>query len=86
MCTSKRDDRKLENTIKQSRFKHLGKLHKEWTEADAFQFKFKLVLFIVWRRAEIGFGLVLYRVPCQCRALAWPFIVINRKLCSAELE
>ncbi len=33
------------------------------------------VLFIVWRRAEIVFGLVLYRVPCQCRALAWPFIV-----------
>ncbi len=44
------------------------------------------VLFIVWRHAEMAFGLVLYRVPCQCRALAWPFIVINRKLCSAELE
>ncbi len=24
MCTSNRDDRKLENTVKQSRFKHLG--------------------------------------------------------------
>ncbi len=35
---------------------------------------------------EIAFGLVLYRVPCQCRALAWPFIVINWKVCSAELE
>ncbi len=33
MCTSNRDDRKLENTLKQSRFKHLGELHKEWTEA-----------------------------------------------------
>ncbi len=32
-CTSNRDDRKLENTAKQSRFKHLGELHKEWTEA-----------------------------------------------------
>ncbi len=32
-CTSNRDDRKLENTVKQSRFKHLGELHKEWTEA-----------------------------------------------------
>ncbi len=32
------------------------------------------------------FGLVLYRVPCQYWALAWPFIVINRKVCSAELE
>ncbi len=55
MCTSKRDDSKLETTFKQSRFKHLGELHKEWTEAVAFQFKFKLVLFIVWRRAEVGF-------------------------------
>ncbi len=33
MCTSNRDDRKLENTVTQSRFKHLGELHKEWTEA-----------------------------------------------------
>ncbi len=33
MCKSNRDDRKLENTVKQSRFKHLGELHKEWTEA-----------------------------------------------------
>ncbi len=35
MSTSKcnRDDRKLENTVKQSQFKHLGELHKEWTEA-----------------------------------------------------
>ncbi len=32
-CTSNRDDLKLENTVKQSRFKHLGELHKEWTEA-----------------------------------------------------
>ncbi len=28
-CTSNRDNRKLENTVKQSRFKHLGALHKE---------------------------------------------------------
>ncbi len=27
--TSNRDDRKLENTVKQSGFKHLGELHKE---------------------------------------------------------
>ncbi len=33
MCTSNRDDRKLENTVKQSRFNHLGELHKERTEA-----------------------------------------------------
>ncbi len=34
-CTSNRDDCKLENTVKQSRFKHLGELHKEWTEAES---------------------------------------------------
>ncbi len=33
MCTSNRDDRKLENAVKQSRLKHLGELHKDWTEA-----------------------------------------------------
>ncbi len=32
-CTSKGDDHKLENTVKQSQFEHLGKLHKQWTEA-----------------------------------------------------
>ncbi len=32
-CTSKSENRKLENTVKQSRFEHLGELHKEWTEA-----------------------------------------------------
>ncbi len=29
MCTSNRDDCKLENTAKQSRFKHFRELHKE---------------------------------------------------------
>ncbi len=33
MCTSNRNDRTLENAVKQSRFKHLGELHKKWTEA-----------------------------------------------------
>ncbi len=33
MCRSNGDDCNLENTVKQSRFKHLGELHKEWTEA-----------------------------------------------------
>ncbi len=32
-CTSNRDDCKLENIVKQSWFKHLWELHKEWTEA-----------------------------------------------------
>ncbi len=35
MSTSNRDDRKRENTVKQSWFKHLGALHKEWTEAES---------------------------------------------------
>ncbi len=29
MCTSNRDERKLENTVKQNQFKHLGELHEE---------------------------------------------------------
>ncbi len=33
MCTSNRDDRKLENTVKQNWFKHVRELHKQWTEA-----------------------------------------------------
>ncbi len=32
-CTSNRDDCKHENTVKQSWFKNLWELHKEWTEA-----------------------------------------------------
>ncbi len=37
MCTSNRHDRKLENTVKQSRYKHLRELHKEWTESHHAQ-------------------------------------------------
>jgi len=29
MCSSNSDDRMLENTVKQSRFKHLGELHSQ---------------------------------------------------------
>ncbi|KAI2645440.1 Transposable element Tcb2 transposase [Labeo rohita] len=32
-CTSDRDDRNLERIVKQGRFRNLGELHKEWTEA-----------------------------------------------------
>ncbi len=35
MCTSNRDDCKLENTVKQSWFKHLGELHKEWLKLES---------------------------------------------------
>ncbi len=34
------------------------------------------------RRAEITFDFILYHVPCQCRALAWPFIVIKESVFS----
>ncbi len=39
MCKSNRDDRKLESTVKQSRFEHLGELHKKSTEAGDSAFK-----------------------------------------------
>ncbi len=34
-CTSNRDDCKLENTVKQSRFKHLGELHKSGLKLES---------------------------------------------------
>ncbi len=34
MRTSYRFDRMLEDTVKKIQFKHLGELHKEWTEAE----------------------------------------------------
>ncbi len=63
MCTSNMDDRKLENTVKQSRFKHLGELHKEWTEAGVNKlkeldccsvvqsplFRWKSILHFIWK-------------------------------------
>ncbi len=38
------------------------------------------------RRAEIMLDLVLYRVSCQVSALAWPLVVMNRKVYSAEFR
>ncbi len=32
-CTTNRENRSLVTTVKQNRFKNLGELHKEWTEA-----------------------------------------------------
>ncbi len=32
-CTTNRENRSLMRTVKQNRFKNLGELHKEWTEA-----------------------------------------------------
>ncbi len=41
MCSSNRDDCKLENTVKKSRFKHLGELHKgvnwSWSPVAGYQ-------------------------------------------------
>ncbi len=34
------------------------------------------------KRRKIAFDLILYHVPCQCRALAWPFIVIKESVFS----
>ena len=34
-CTSERNDRSFEKTVRRSRFKNLGELQKEWTEAGA---------------------------------------------------
>ncbi len=34
-CTSNRDDHNLENTVKESWFKHLGELHKEWLKLES---------------------------------------------------
>ncbi|KAI2656116.1 Transposable element Tc1 transposase [Labeo rohita] len=33
ICTTNRENRSLERLVKQNRFKNLGELHKEWTEA-----------------------------------------------------
>ncbi len=45
-----------------------------------------LVLFTVLRHAEIAFGIVLCHVSCLCLRFAWPFVVINRKVYSAEFK
>ncbi len=46
-CTINRDDLKLENTVKQIQFKHLGELHKEWTEAEV---NVRSILPGLWRK------------------------------------
>ncbi|KAI2652529.1 Transposable element Tc1 transposase [Labeo rohita] len=37
-CTTNRENRSLERLVKQNRFKNLGELHKEWTEAGVKEF------------------------------------------------
>ncbi len=44
-----------------------------------------LIISIRFFLAEIAFGLVLYRI-LPVSALAWPFVVINRKVCPAEFN
>ncbi len=41
--TSNRDDRKLDNTVMQRGFKHLGEHHKEWTEAGVSASRFTML-------------------------------------------
>ncbi len=43
--TSNRDERKLENTVNQSWFKHFGELHKEWTEAGVRASRVTMLIF-----------------------------------------
>ncbi len=54
-----------------------GSLHKIF-----FFLNHKIIITDDNRHAEIAFGLIRYRVPCQCRALAWPFVVIKGKCVS----
>ncbi len=42
-----------------------------------------LVLFTVWRRADIAFGLVLYRVSCQCLRLLGLLLWKNKESVSS---
>ncbi len=66
MCTSNRDDCKLENTVKQSRFKHLGDLHKEWTETGVSASRVTTLRHL----QEKGYQAILKQKHCQ-KHLTW---------------
>ncbi len=60
ICTTNRENRSLMRTVKQNRFKNLGELHKEWTEAGV-----KASRAITHRRVrEFGYS-------CRQRRLTW---------------
>ncbi len=59
-CTTNRENRSLMKIVKQNRFKNLGKLHKEWTEAGV-----KASRATTYRRVkEFGYS-------CRQRHLTW---------------
>ncbi len=47
ICTTNRENRSLVRIVKQNRFKNLGELHKEWTEAGV-----KISRVITYRRVK----------------------------------
>ncbi len=60
-CTTNRENRSLMRIVKQNRFKNLGELHKEWTEAGV-----KASRATTHRRVkEFGYS-------CRQRRLTWP--------------
>ncbi len=60
ICTTNRENRSLMRIVKQNRFKHLGELHKEWTEAGV-----KASRAITHRHVkEFGYS-------CRQRRLTW---------------
>ncbi len=59
-CTTNRENRSLMRIVKQNRFKNLGELHKEWTEAGV-----KTSRSTTHRRVK-GFG-----YSCRLRYLTW---------------
>ncbi len=59
-CTTNRENRSLMRIVKQNRFKNLGELHKEWTEAGV-----KVSRVTTHRRVkEFGYS-------CRQRRLTW---------------
>ena len=56
-CPSKRGDRSLERVVRQRRFKNLGELHKEWTEAGVSASRATMHR----RVQDMGFSC---RIPC----------------------
>ncbi len=60
ICLTNRENRSLVRIVKQNRFKNLGELHKEWTEAGV-----KISRVITYRRVkEFGYS-------CRQRRLTW---------------
>ncbi len=59
-CTTNRDNRSLMRIVKQNRFKNLGELHKEWTEAG-----------VKASRATTHIRVKEFGYSCHQRRLTW---------------